>query len=205
MSDDEALSLFRMKFNASIKKLDELIGQYNIEKAKALFLKMEGEAHKVGCSDLDGYSRRFEAIEEDTSKELERWLEAFQKLSQEFLDACDAVLQNQFRNDAAKKEALEIISVHAGIEHYRGDVKVYRAELVDFCDFFRASLEMLEKFIIHRDMEKLSLFIQDLQTHAKKIQAHNILEFTDRVESILSQEKIELKELLGRYKSSLKI
>ncbi|MEA2028660.1 MAG: hypothetical protein U9N49_06760 [Campylobacterota bacterium] len=204
MAKDGKLVLFEMKFQASIKKLDELLQESNTEQIKSLLEKMEAEALNVGCETLNGFAQRFEKALQggDSTSSFESVLEEYRKLHQRFSEGCEAVLHNQFRDDMHKKESISLLSVSHGIDKYGGDAKAYREELITFCEWFKDSFVRFEALV--EGGEEITSLLEELKERANRIKAHKILHLVEHIEKVATQRGgDDIDKLFEDYKRAL--
>jgi len=203
MAKDDRLVLFEIKFKASIKKLEELIQKQQSEQIIALLEKMEAEANKVELNTLNGFAQRFKkALQGESTQLLQGVLEEYSKLHQRFTKGCEAVLRNDFRDDAHKKESISLLSVSHGIDKYGGDAKAYREELIAFCDWFKDSFSRFEALV--ENQEEMTGFLDELKDRANRIKAHKILHLVEHIQKAASQGgEEEIQKLFESYKEVL--
>jgi len=203
MAEDGKLVLFKMKFQASIKKLEQLLETRNVEEIGILLEKMQSEAQKVKIESLNGFNQRFtKALQGDSNASFQGVLEEYQKLHTRFTEGCEAVLRNRFRDDTHKKESISLLSVSHGIDKYGGDAKAYREALIAFCEWFKKSLIEFETLLNER--QPIEPFLEELKTQANRIKAHKILHLVEHISKSTTQgDENQLNKLFERYKKAL--
>jgi hypothetical protein len=197
--------LFEIKFKASVKKFEELLSARDIKSAATLFEKMQKEANRVEISAIDGFSDKLLSVHKHTFKLIEAKREEFERLHQKLLGACEAILRNQFEDEAHKKQSIELLNVYKGMAQYGNDAKLYRDALIEFCDWVKGVNEQLAKFVKDENMPTLLNFLEELQTRAQKIELKEILEFVTSINQVITQEKTHFTLLIESYQKSIKV
>ncbi|MEA2028662.1 MAG: hypothetical protein U9N49_06770 [Campylobacterota bacterium] len=205
MDSNEGFALFQMKFQASIKKLEELLTVKDIQNAATLLDKMQHEAKEVEINALDGFSDKVLSIRTHSIKKIKSQKSEFEPLLQKFLEGCEAILHNQFKDEKDKKETLELLSVHDGMARYKNDAKVYREELVAFSNWLKGVYSILNQLIKNEDILTLLEFIEELKLRAQRIEAKEIIHFVSLVNQSIMQEQTQCRLLLESYQKSIKL
>jgi len=202
MGESKELTLFQVKFKASVKKLEELLAVRDIKNALDLIDKMQKEANRAGIDRLDSFSDKLVAIQQHSLQKVEARCVVFEDLYTQVIEGCEAILHNKFQNEGHKKEVLELLNVQQGMAQYSSP-KAYREELIAFCDWFKSTLESLQQLIKYEDRKELLAFLEEFKTKAQKIVAKEILYFLASLHQTIAEDKTQLALWLESYKKSI--
>ncbi len=203
--DNSTLTLFKIKFKASIRKLEELLAIRDTNNAVALLEKMKKEANSLEIDSIDSFGEKLIAIQTNSFKKIVAHKEELETLHGKFLDGCEAILNNKFQDETHKKESLEFVGVYQGMAYYKNDAKAYREALISFCNWFKDMLVHLEQLIQEKNFVDFISLASELDTKAQTIQAQEILQFALALNKIIVEEKNQCKLFLSSYQKSIEL
>ncbi|KIM13350.1 MAG: hypothetical protein KU38_01480 [Sulfurovum sp. FS08-3] len=203
--DNSTLTLFKIKFKASIRKLEELLAIRDINNAMTLLEKMKKEANSLEIDSLDSFGTKLMTIQTNSFKKILASKEELEVLHGKFTDGCEAILNNKFQDETHKKESLAFVGVYQGMAYYKNDAKAYREALIAFCDWFKESIEKLEQLINEKNFLHFVDLAEQFNAKAQTIQAQEMLQFALTLNKIIVEDKNQCKIFLSSYQKSIEL
>ncbi|MEA2028661.1 MAG: response regulator [Campylobacterota bacterium] len=195
----EDLILFSAKFNASIRKFEELFKKAKSDEMQKLMVKMEKEANRVDIDMLNGLTSVLQDIFTKREEALKNFVFEYDEAASTFFKACDLVKNNLLESidEEERNYAFQVLSYAEGLELFDGAKEPYNKALIAFYEQFENSLSFI-KHNIH-DTQKLQNFVDELSQEAQKINANIMLGLSRSLGNILNKEQEELQKFIEKY------
>jgi len=190
---DQAMALFRVKLEASIRRFEMLYADGNHQEIIELIKKMVKEAHNVGIVTLDNYEIKMQILLKQREERMEEFYTQFDYEFQKFFDAVQALRENKKEE---KKAIIETLNAQEGIAKFNGDIKEYRNQLIKFSDSYADIMKSIRNY---NDAELLR-FAQKIQNDSNLIGAKKIYEVATKLEDIYNKNKKEKDSYLESYR-----
>jgi CheY-like chemotaxis protein len=196
----EDLILFNAKFNASVRKFEELFEKGKNSEMERLIIKMEKEANRVDIETLNGMSSVMHDIFKKRQEDLDSFFLEYAEASTTFFNACE-VIKNNAIEEIPQEDKSYLFNV-LSIEGEALEIETTKA-LLFFYEQFKASLDLMRYNV--KDTPKLQLFADELCSKAESLNAKIMIGLAKSLHEILDQEQEKLREFIERYRHAFDV
>ncbi len=193
---DQAMALFRIKFEASIRRFEMLYADGKTQEIIELIRKMIKEAQGVGIFTFDVFEQRIIDFTISRQERLNKFYLQFETESQKIFDAIRALKENKKEE---KKYIIETLDALEGIAKFNGDIKEYRNHLISFCDNY---CDTINKLYSYNDDELLKL-AESIREEAKITGASKLNDIAVLLEDVYRGNQNEKNVFLKDYKQTV--
>ena len=201
MSNDTSLTLFNIRYIASIKKFNILIESYKYKEIRDLMHKMHEESKKVNVDELSVFNDVLLDIFKRRQDLLFEYENTIIREFKDFFKEAKSVKKNKYKNKDSKdkKKTIAILNASAGIAEFDGDVHAYIKHLIQFYNKHKKVSFYIIDYLKDDNIEALLDLIYELREDAENIKAKSILDVLTYVNNIFIEEKNELENWSKKY------
>ena len=194
----EDLILFSAKFNASIRKFEELFKKAKSDEMEQLMIKMEKEANRVDIDMLDGLTATLQEIFTKRKARLKDFIYEYEEVSNTFFKACN-IYKDDFLKQANEEEkhyVTNVLSLEEALKAFDNS-QSYHDALMLFFKQFGDSLNVIKNN--QHDILKLRALVDDLDLESQKVNAKIMMGLSKSLRDILDKEQDELQKFIEKY------